>query len=78
MDKLTPSGSVPGKLHGKIKIHKKENTARPVVSMANAPEYQLPKFMDRLTKPYIPNEYILDSLQDFLQKMNKFTPKRTK
>ena len=74
--KLTPSGSVPGKLYGRIKIHKKGYPARPVVSMINTPEYQLAKLMDRLIKPYIPNKYMLDSTQDFLQKMNEFTPKK--
>ena len=42
--------------------------------MINAPEYQLAKFMDRLIKPYIPNEYMSDSTQDFLQKITEFTP----
>ena len=76
VDKLTPSGSVPGKLYGRIKIHKKRYPARPEVFMINTPEYQLAKFMDRLIKPYIPNEYTLDSTQDSLQKMNQFTPQK--
>ena len=78
VDKLTPSGSVLDKLYGRIKIHKKGYPGRPAVSMINKPEYQLAKFMDRLIKPYIPNEYMLDSTQDFLQNMNKFIPKKTK
>ena len=44
--------------------------------MINTPEYQLAKFMDRLIKRYIPNEYMLESTQDFLQKMNQFTPQK--
>ena len=46
------------------------------VTCFNTPTYQLAKFMDRLIKLYIPNEYtgILDSTQDFLQKMNEFIP----
>ena len=76
VDKLTPSGSVPGKLYCRIKIHKKGYPARPVVSMINTPEYQLAKFMDRLIKPYIPNECILDSTQNVLQKMNQFIPQK--
>ena len=68
VDKLTPSGSVPGKLYGRIKIPKKGYPAQPVVSMINTAEQQLAKFMDRLIKPYIPNQYMLDSTQDFCRK----------
>ena len=31
IDQLIPLGSSPGKLCGRIKIHKKDNSARPVV-----------------------------------------------
>ena len=77
-DKLTPSGSAPGKLYGGIKIYKKGYPAWPVVSTTNTPEYQMAKFMDKLIKPYIPKEYILDSTQDFLQKLNEFTPQKNR
>ena len=46
IDQLIPSGSSPGKLYGRIKIHKKGNPAWPVVSMINTPEYNLAKFLD--------------------------------
>ena len=58
------------------KIHKKGYPARPVVYVTNTTEYQLAKFMDKLIKPYIPKEYMLDSTQDFLQKLNEFTPQK--
>ena len=44
--------------------------------MTNTPEYQLAKFVDKLIKPYVPKEYMLDSTQDFLQKLNEFTPQK--
>ena len=47
IDQLISSRSSPGKLYGRIKIHKKGNPARPVVSMINTPEYNLAKFLDK-------------------------------
>ena len=44
--------------------------------MTNISEYQMAKFMDKLIKPYTPKEYMLDSTQDFLQKLNEFTPQK--
>ena len=70
VEQLIPSGSYPGKLYGRIKVHKKDNPARPVVSAINTPKYELAKFLNRLIKPYIPNKFMLDSLQEFIDKPN--------
>ena len=59
MRRLIPSGSNPGKIYGLVKIHKRDNPLRPVVSMIGTPEYQLAKFLDSLIKPYIPQTYML-------------------
>ena len=66
IDQLIPSGSSPGKLCGRIKIHKKGNPARSVVSMINTPEYNLAKFLNKLIKPYLPKHYILDFTSHFI------------
>ena len=42
--------------------------------MINSPEYNLAKFLDQLIKPYIPNQYMLNSTYDFLEKLKEFRP----
>ena len=69
---LITSGSQPGKLYGLCKIHKKDYPMRPIVSMINTPEYELAKYLDNFIKPCIPQKYMLNSTQDFLEKINAF------
>ena len=71
--KLVPKGSGPGKLYGMCKIHKKDNPMRPVVSMIGTAEYQLAKYLDSLIKPNLPDRFMLNSTDHFLEKLNKFT-----
>ena len=40
-------------------MHKKDNPARPVVSMIGTPEYKLAKFLDTIIEPCIPNKYLI-------------------
>ena len=72
---LIPSGSQPGKLYGLCKVHKKDYPMRPIVSMVNTPEYELAKYLDSFIKPCIPSRFMLNSTQDFLEKLNAFTLK---
>ena len=74
VEQLIPWGSSPGKLYGRIKVHKKDNPARPVVSAIRTAEYQLAKFL-KLIKPYIPSKFMLDSSQEFIDKLKCFAPK---
>ena len=67
-------GSAPRKLYGTIKVHKQGNPARPVVSMIDTPEYNLAKFLDQIIKPYIPNQFMLDSIFHLLDKLKEFFP----
>ena len=69
---LIPTASAPGKLNGLIKLHKKDNPARPVVSWINTPEYILAKFLDSIIKPHVPNSYMVESTDDFLTKVKDF------
>ena len=55
-----------------MKIHKRDNPLRPVVSMIGTPEYQLAKFLDSLIKPYIPQTYMLQSTNQFLDHLANF------
>ena len=72
--KIVSTGSAPGKLYGTIKVHKQGNPARPVVSMIDTPEYNLAKFLDQIIKPYIPNQFMLDSTFHLLDKLKEFSP----
>jgi len=40
--------------------------------MVNTPEYPLAKFLDSIIKPYIPDEYMLKSTNDFINKLKEF------
>ena len=69
---LIPSGSNPGKIYGLVKVHKTDNPVRPVVSMIGTPEYKLAKFLDVIIKPYMPQTYMLQSTNHFLEQLNNF------
>ena len=72
--KVYPVGSNPGKLYGMCKVHKQNYPMRPVVSMLGTPQYGLAKMLDSWIKPFIPNNYTLQSTEDFLEKLRDFTP----
>ena len=40
--------------------------------MINTPEYNLAKFLDKLIKPYLPKQYILNSTSHFIGKFKQF------
>ena len=69
---LIPTESVPGKLHGLIKVHEENNPARRVVSMINTPEYKFAKFLDSIIKPYVPNSSAVQSTDDAFSKTERF------
>ena len=69
---LIPTGRVPGKLFGLIKVHKEDNPTRPVVSEINTPEYKLVKFLDSIIKPYVPTSYTVQLTDNFLAKLEDF------
>ena len=71
---LLPSGSVPGRLYGKPKIHKTGCPLRPVTSMINTPKHNLAKWLDSLIKPYIPDRYSLPSTLSFIEKIKELKP----
>ena len=54
---LLPSGSVPGRLYDKAKIHKTGCLLRPVTSIVISPQHNLAKRLGSLIKPYIPDSY---------------------
>ena len=40
--------------------------------MVGTPEYELAKFLDKIIKPFIPNNFMLGSTHDFISKLNQF------
>ena len=40
--------------------------------MIGTPEYKLAKFLDSIIKPYTPDSYIIQSSEEFLNKINTF------
>ena len=66
------SGNVPGKISSLVKVHKKDNPLRPVVFMVGTPEYALAKFLDKIIKLYIPYNFMLESTNDVISKLNQF------
>ena len=66
---LTQTGCQPGKLYGQVKVHKPGHPLRPVVSMIGTPEYELAKFLDTFIKPNIPNDFMLSSTSEFIDKL---------
>ena len=71
-DKLLPSGSVPGKLYGTAKVHKNNTPIRPVNSMIGTSAYELAKWLDAYIKPNMPNQYLLSSTNEFLDKLRDY------
>ena len=69
---LIPSESKPGKLYGLAKVNKDNTHLRPVVSMVETPKYKLPKYLDSLIKPHIPDTYLLKSTDDFIERLKQF------
>ena len=67
-----PCGSAPEKIYGLVKVHKKDNPLRPVASMVGTPEYELAKFLDKIIKPYNPNNFMLESTNNFISELNQF------
>ena len=71
-NRITPSGSQPGKLYGLCKVHKSGHPMRPVISMVGTAEYQLAKYIDTFIKPNINCNFTVDSTSGFVKKLEEF------
>ena len=56
----------PGNIYGNVKIHKTDNPLRPIISQIPTPTYNLAKSLNKIISPYIPNEFMLNSSNDFV------------
>ena len=65
-------GTAPGKLYGLAKVYKDNYPLRPVCLMVRTPEHCLAKFLDNIIKPYMSNQNMLYSTNNFLEKLDNF------
>ena len=65
LDSTHPGGSKPGEAYGVAKVHNLGTLLRPVVSIMCTPLHGLPKFLDKLTKPFISSYFTLSSPGEF-------------
>ena len=56
----------PGYIYGNVKIHKEGNPLRPIISQVPTPTYNLAKSLNQIITPFLPNENLLKSTNDFL------------
>ena len=70
--KICPTGSQPGKAYGLCKVHKPGNPLRPVVSMIGTCEYGLAQYLVNIINKCMPDEYMLNSTTDFIEKLQKY------
>ena len=63
----------PGYAYGNVKTHKPGNPLRPIISQIPTPTYQLAKTLNKVITPYIPNEYMLTSTNDFIDVLHANT-----
>ena len=53
-------------MYGNVKIHKANNPLRPIISQIPTPTYHLAKTLNRIITPYIPNQYMIKSTDEFI------------
>ena len=70
--KIMPSGSIIPRLYGKIKIHKNNAPARPVLSMTGSPMHELAKWIAALLREVISKTSIY-SIKDSSDLISKLT-----
>ena len=56
----------PGYIYGNVKIHKKDNSLRPIISQCPAVTYNVAKEINKIISPYCPSQYSLKSSYDFV------------
>ena len=67
---IYPKGSKPGAIYGLAKVHKDDIPLRPIISMINTPQYGLAKYLDSVIKPNIPSAHMLNSTNEFIEKIH--------
>ena len=71
---LIPSGRLPGKLYGTVKVDRPNFPLRVVVSTVNTPEYAVAKFFINMIKPYLTQTRMLKSTDHFMEELKEFNP----
>ena len=75
--KLKPTGSQPGRLYGMAKNHKEGCPLRPVLSAINTPEYALAKWLESCIKPFLNDNWSVQSSERFVNELNSIKPRQS-
>ena len=65
----------PGYIYGNVKTHKPGNPLRPIISQVLSPTYELAKILNKIITPFIPNQYLLKSTNDFIDLLTESKPR---
>ena len=60
----------PGYTYGNVKTHKQNSPLRPIISQVLTPTYNLAKTINNIITPYTPNNYMLNSTNEFIDLLN--------
>ena len=73
-DRIRPVGATCPVMYGVPKIHKPGNPLRPILSMINAPQHELAKWLAELLKPVLEkfSEFNVKDTYDFCQQLDEF------
>jgi len=68
-DAIRSTGSQPARLYGLPKVHKSRTNPpyRPILSMTNAYNTNLAKWLDKLLKPFLPQKFVIKDTFDFVK-----------
>ena len=64
----------PGYLYGNVKTHKNGNPLRPIISQIPTATYDLAKQLNNIITPYLPNKFMLNSTDEFLNILQTTNP----
>ena len=73
-DRIRPVGATCPVMYGVPKIHRPGNALRPILSMINAPQHELAKWLAELLKPVLEkfSEFNVKDTYDFCQQLDEF------
>ena len=63
----------PGYIYGNVKTHKPNQALRPIISQVLTPTYEIAKTLNAIMTPYIPNTYMLNSTNQFIDLLKSST-----
>lgn len=73
-DEIRPVGSTRPRMYGVPKIHKDGNPLRPILSMVNAPQHQMAKWLTRVLQPVVQkySQHVIKDTFEFCDNVEAF------